>query len=155
MFKKILFISLFFISKISFAISNEDNLEIQNKLENFNTNWNKNMCAGMAELYSEKSDFINIYGNHFVGNLEIENRHTYIAQNFLKDSIIKNDRVELKEITPDVIATYVNWTLTNYRQPGSDNTKPGETRSGIFTHIFHKENGHWLISTTQNTIFPK
>ena len=137
------------------ALTEADKIAMETVVANFDHSWNDLKGYGISYLYLNNGDFINIYGMHITGNSEIESRHIQILNTFLKDSKLHSDSISFKEITPDVVSMYVNWTLDGYRDPNSDNKLPGETRKGVFTHIFLHQNDHWLITTTQNTMAPK
>ena len=150
-----LFFLLSLFSHSVYALTDADKLAIEGVIAKFNQSWNEQQGAGISNLYDNDADFINIYGMHITGNSDIELRHKQILQRFLKNSKLSTNNINLKEITPEVVSAYVIWTLKGYREPKADDKIPGETREGVFTHIFLHKNNHWLITATQNTIFPK
>jgi uncharacterized protein (TIGR02246 family) len=158
--KEIVKWGLFFIfplllSPAVWGLTNADKLAIEALVAKFDQSWNDKQGAGFSDLYTNNGDFINIYGMHITGNSDIELRHKQILKTFLKDSKLHTDNISLKEITPEVVSAYVMWTIKGYREPGTDNKIPGETRKGVFTHIFLHQDNQWLITTTQNTMSPK
>ena len=137
-----------------FSLELSDQKEIQAVIADSTRAWNISGGRGYGEGYTEDADFVNIIGMHFSGNKLIEKRHVHILETFLKDSKFEVNTVQLREIQPNIVMAFVNWTVHGFRTPGSDPNLMGTVRSGIFSHVFVKDQGKWKIAASQNTLLP-
>lgn len=136
------------------ALDQADQSAIEDVIENYMNAWNYQGGRGFADGFSEDADFVNIFGKHYSGRAEIEERHVQIIQTFFKDSVLRILNVRLREAQPDLVVALVDWRLEGFRTSSSDLNKPGKTRDGIFTQFFVKANNKWEIIASQNTLIP-
>lgn len=134
------------------AISVPDRTTIEQVIQDHESSWNLNECRGFGKDYSENATFINIFGMQFAGSEEIEKRHIQILQTFLKNSKFTVLEISLREVHPELVIANVHWQLTNFHMPKTDLSKPGETKEGMFTHVFVKNREAWKIESSQNTL---
>lgn len=134
------------------ALDESDRNAIQNVIQGYTDSWNLHQGKGFADGYTDDADFVNIFGMYMSGKAAIEERHIKILQTFFKDSQMAITGIKLREVKPDIAIALVKWKVDGYRDPGSDNTKPGETREGIYTQVFIKKDGNWKITASQNTL---
>lgn len=138
-----------------FALEPTDRVAIEQVIQDYTDAWNFRGGKGYANKYAENADFINIFGMKFSGRAEIEKRHMHILQTFLKDSRFEVLQTELREVQPGLVLATVYWRTHGYRNPGTDLSKSGTVREGIFSHVFVHNEGQWLIAMTQNTLKPE
>ena len=139
---------------LTWALERSDRQAIEGLIQNQTTVWNEKGCVGYGEGYAEDATFVNIYGMIFDGKNDIEDRHIKILNTFLKGSKIENTSVVLREVKSDVVIALVQWRLQGYRTPKSDLSLPGEIREGIFTQTLVSDGKKWMITASQNTMFP-
>lgn len=136
------------------ALEQADESAIRSIVQNYTDSWNQRECKGFAEGYSEDADFVNIFGMKFSGKAEIEERHVKILQTFFKGSKLEIVDTQLREVQPGLVIGTIRWKLNGFRTPGSDMSKPGEVRTGIYTQVFVNANKKWEITASQNTLTP-
>lgn len=137
-----------------FALEQADQAAIQGIIQSYTDAWNQQAGKGFADHFAEDADFVNIFGMHFSSRSEIEERHIKILQTFHKDSKLKISDVQFREVQPGLVIAVIHWVLDGFRYPGSDISKPGETRKGIFTQVFINLGKKWEITASQNTLIP-
>jgi uncharacterized protein (TIGR02246 family) len=137
------------------ALEEEDRLGIQDIINEYVDSWNLRECKGFGDGFTEDADFVNIFGMHFIGRTEIEERHLRILQTFLKGSQLEILNTQLREVQPGLVIAIIHWNLKGFRSPGTDLSQPGEAREGVFSHVFIKSEDKWEITATQNTLIPK
>jgi uncharacterized protein (TIGR02246 family) len=65
-----------------------------------------------------------------------------------KESVWETTDVQVQFLKPDIALVHVRWGMSGDKDP--DGT-PRQPRRGIFTRVFIKEGGRWLIKASQNT----
>lgn len=139
----------------AFALDSSDKEAIENVIKNYAIAWNDHEGKGFGDGFTEDADFVNIFGMHFSGKEEIERRHLHILQTFSKGSKLQISNTRLREVYPGLVIALVRWRVEGFRDPGSDMSQPGNSREGIFTQVFIKQNGKWEITASQNTVAPQ
>ena len=135
------------------ALEEADQSAILAVINSYTHAWNQKAGKGFGDGFTEDADFVNVFGMHFKGKAEIEDRHLQILQTFLKGSSLKIMDTKVREAKPGVAIALVHWSLDGYCNPFCD--KPSEVREGLFTHVFIKVNNEWKITASQNTRMPK
>ena len=138
-----------------YALEDADRSLIQGMIQRFTDTWNHEEGKGMADLYATDAEFVNIFGSKFSGKTEIEVRHQHILKTFLKHSKFEILNTELREIQPGVVIASVSWRLDGFHTSAMDPASAGETRDGIFTHVFVRSDKKWEIAISHNTMMPK
>lgn len=132
-----------------YAFDSCDLDSIRQVMKSWKDEWNINHGENYRALYTEKADFVNIFGIHFFGNDEIECRHVHILRTFLKNSWFEIEDLKVREVQPELAIAHVVWHVTMGSQ--NDDLKV-QTLQGIFTHVLVKENSNWKITASQNTL---
>ncbi len=138
----------------AFAIEPKDQLAIDKVVQRWTHAWNRDAGVGLGKLYSDDADFVNIFGMHFHGGSEIEERHVAILRTFLQGSLFSVVDMQFREVSPGLVIALVHWKLDGFYRPNQDRSSSGEIRYGRFTHVFIKREGKWEITATQNTLLP-
>ena len=136
------------------AFEQADRTAIYDAIQVYADAWNYHGGKGFGDSFTEDADFVNIFGMNFIGRNEIEERHLKIIQTLFKGSFLEIQDVKLREAQPGLVIALVSWKLEGFRNPGSDMSKPGVTRDGIFTQVFINRDKKWLITASQNTLKP-
>lgn len=137
----------------AFALEPADQAEIEKIILGYTDAWNHHEGKGFGDGFAENADFVNIFGMHFNGRAEIEDRHLKILQTFLKGSVLKILNVQLREVHPGLIVAIVPWSVDGFKNPKNP-SQPPQTREGIFTQIFVQSHNKWEIVASQNTLKP-
>lgn len=135
---------VFSMSSSLFALDANDQESILKIIDHITLTWNDQGGHGFADDYAQDADFVNIYGSAFSGNQEIETRHVYILETFLKGTHFEVDQLSLREAQPGVVIAHVYWKLSNVPQVN--------IMKGIMTHVLLNNDGRWEITATQNTL---
>lgn len=135
------------------ALEVEDSKAIHQIIEDISKAWNDFEGQGFANDYASDADFVNIFGMTFAGKKEIEERHVKILQGLLKGSLFEVVDIKFREPKAEVVIAHVHWKVTGIQK--SENIPSHETWTGIFTHLFVKNNGKWEIAASQNTLISK
>lgn len=133
------------------ALELSDQSDIEQIILGYTNAWNNNAGKGFGDGFAEDADFVNIFGMHFTGRAEIEERHVKILQTFLKGSVLKIVNIQLREIQPGIVVAIIPWSVDGFRNP-KDLSQPAQTREGIFTQVFFRTNNKWEIVASQNTL---
>lgn len=135
----------------AFGLEENDQNAIKAVISAYTDAWNLNACNGFSDGFTEDADFVNIFGTHFSGKQQIEERHVQIRQTFLKDTQMCIEQVTLREVRPEVVVALVEWNL----EKTADETSHSDCcriKKGIFTQIFVKNADGWRITASQNTL---
>jgi uncharacterized protein (TIGR02246 family) len=136
-----------------FGLEQADQEAIHGIIKSYTEAWNLRGCIGFGDGFTEDADFVNIFGMHFSGKAEIEQRHIQILKTFLKDSTMEIQDIQLREVQPGVVISLVRWKVHGFRHP-SNAASTSTEREGIFTHVFINTNNQWKITASQNTLKP-
>lgn len=151
MFLHISCLFLFFLNSLG-ALEQREKTSIEDIIHSYTEAWNERACSGFADSFTDDADFINIFGMHFTGRSEIEERHKKILESFLKGSVMHIENIKLREVQPGVVIALIKWKLNGFHNPGDDLRLPGETRFGIFSQLFIQSEEKWSIISSQNTL---
>lgn len=65
-----------------------------------------------------------------------------------KESVWTNRDIDIRFLAPDVALIHQTWSMVGDKNPDGTLRPP---RDGIFTQVFVKREGKWLITASQNT----
>ena len=138
-----------------FALTSDDKVAIEKIVQDLADSWNEKEGVGFGVNFSDDADFVNIFGMHFSGKAEIEDRHIKILQTMFKNSKLQMVKTTLREIQPGVVIALIQWKLDAKKSPITLSSKYfDEIREGIFTNVFLYANNKWVITASQNVIKP-
>lgn len=135
-----------------FALPPEDHQAIHRIIVDYTNSWNRSTGKGFSKDFSVDADFVNIYGMHFKGKQEIEDRHIEILSTLFKESQLEILQTNLREVNPDLVIANVYWKLDGYRDPRSGKDAITQTKKGIFIQVFVRAEKKWEITASQNTL---
>lgn len=138
----------------AFALEQADQQAIQDVIKGYTDSWNQKGGKGFADGYTDDADFVNIFGMHFSGKTEIEDRHVQILKTFLKDTTFEVVNLQLREVQPGLVIALVRWKLDGFSTPPSPSNQSIDIREGIYTQVFINTGKQWQITASQNTLIP-
>jgi len=128
----------------------EQQKEIRKLFDQYVSYWNNHDMENWGALFTENTKFITWSGVIYQDNSEnIESHHR--AHQILSEQnqpmTYHLNILNICLIRDDIAIVYAAWEWKDFK---IDNSRK-ETRTGVLTMVLLKENGRWLIRTTQNT----
>jgi uncharacterized protein (TIGR02246 family) len=121
-------------------------LEIANDLmAEFANGWNTHDMDALAILFHEDGTFVNAVGSYEKGREEIRRSHAAIHASFYKDSILRAEVLDARELLPGVIVAHVSNELEG------DARAPGQTARTLATYVIEQRAGLWKFTAAHNT----
>jgi uncharacterized protein (TIGR02246 family) len=114
-------------------------------IADFASAWNKHDMDALAILFHEDGTFVNAVGRYEKGREEIRQSHAAIHANFYKDSVIRAEVLDARELVPGVIVAHVSNELEG------DARAPGQTVRTLATYVIEKRAGLWKFTAAHNT----
>ena len=125
-----------------------DEQAIRDVVDAFQQYWNRHDMEGLAGLFSEDADFVNVRGTRWLGRSAIQEAHTKSHSRQFKNSVLTIKETSVRFLNPDIVVTRSLWDLVGHTTPTGE---VGEPRKGILTNIVVRRNNKWEIVVTQNT----
>jgi uncharacterized protein (TIGR02246 family) len=107
--------------------------------------WNAHDVDAMALLFHEDGTFVNVVGTYDKGREEIRHLHAAIHASFYKDSAIRSEVLDARELAPGVIVAHVANELEG------DARAPGQTVRTLATYVIQQRAGSWKFTAGHNT----
>lgn len=111
--------------------------------------WNNYDAEGIANLFAEEADFVNVTGLWWQQKKDIFKAHHYGLTVIFKQSTLKIVKTKVRYLSEHIATVHAKIKLTD-QSPSSDGVIP-QPRTTIFTFIVKKENNTWLCYAAQNT----
>lgn len=111
--------------------------------------WNDYDAQGIADLFAEDADFVNVTGLWWQQKKDIFKAHDYGLTVIFKNSTLKIIKTKVRYLSNDVAIVHAKIKLTD-QSPSSDGVIP-QPRTTVFTFVVKKENNSWLCYAAQNT----
>jgi uncharacterized protein (TIGR02246 family) len=111
--------------------------------------WNRHDADGLAALYLDDADFVNVIGLWWRGRDEIRREHTMLHEGRMRHTTLAFAEPVVRLLAPGVAVAHVRWELRG--DAGAPGWKLGEVRRGILTSVLVGREGGWKIASTQNT----
>lgn len=112
--------------------------------------WNRRDAAGIASLFDDHADFVNVAGLWWHDRLAIERAHSYGLSTIFENSTLRLTIYRVRYVTDNVALVHARMRLTG-QSPVDDIVSPGP-RTTVFLFVAHKsENGSWSCAAAQNT----
>ncbi len=154
-FPKIILIlsPLVVIHTVANSLTKSDENSINKVIVSYMKGWNENNADKFSESFSSDAEFVNIFGQRFIGKKAVRDRHEVVLNTFLKNTKLEATQIDLKEIkSSNVVIGHINWKIIEPQNKQDAEKVDSQIKYGIFTQIFVKENGKWLIVASQNTL---
>ena len=141
-------VSAGFISPLAIAAQADDEQAIKLVEAGWQDAWNRHDMDALAALFTEDASFVQVAGRRWDGTAEIRKNHALLHAMQFKESVWTNRDLDIRFLAPDVALIHQTWSMAGDKNP--DGT-PRPPRDGIFTQVFVKRDGKWLITASQNT----
>ena len=115
----------------------------------FSEAWNARDPAGLAALFDEDAEFVNVTGLWWHDRASIRKAHAYGLKHLFNHSTLRVVRVKVKRLSDDVAVVHAKMRLSG-QTPVDDVTEPG-VRHTIFSFVVHQTAEGWRCASAHNT----
>ncbi|GAB7541351.1 YybH family protein [Cupriavidus sp. 8B] len=136
------------ISPIASASPRDDEQAIRQVEARWEDAWNRHDMDALAGLFTDDAAFVQVNGRRWDGPAEIKKNHALVHAMMFKESVWTNHDTDIRFLAPEVAVVHQTWGLKGDRNPDGS---PRQPREGIFTQVFVKRDGKWMITAAQNT----
>lgn len=109
--------------------------------------WNRRSAAGIAALFEDDADFVNVVGIWRENREAIRKAHDYGLRVIFNQSELKLGKVKVKNLSDDTAVVHARMRLAGQT--------PKEIAAGIrhnlFIFVVRRHDDHWLCVSAQNT----
>lgn len=130
------------------ATASDDEAAIRQVEARWQEAWNRHDMDLLVSLFTKDADFVQVAGRRWIGTDEIRKNHTVLHAMQFKNSEWTNHDADIRFLSPEVALVHMTWSMKGDKNP--DGT-PRPEREGIFTQVFQKQDGRWLIAASHNT----
>lgn len=117
-------------------------------IERFSQAWNDYNPDGIADLFYENADFVNVTGKWWDNKTDIWKAHDFGLRVIFQHSKLEILKVKEKYLSDDIAVVHARIRVTG--QTEKDVQQVGN-RETMFLFVLRKENGFWLCESAQNT----
>ncbi len=116
--------------------------------ERFQEAWNKYDAHGIANLFFEDSDFVNVTGKWWENKQDIWKAHDYGLRIIFHSSKMEVLRIKEKVLSEDVAVVHAHIRIIGQSEHSTGSAGVRET---MFIFVARKVNEQWLCESAQNT----
>jgi uncharacterized protein (TIGR02246 family) len=127
---------------------NPDEAAIRRMATRFAETWNEHDMDGMADLFSDDADFVNVGGERLHGRQRIRDVHAQRHRMQFRESVLTIQTVVVRFLEPDVAVAHIAWDLKGDRDADGTSRAP---RQGLVSWVVTKRQGTWRIESAHNT----
>ncbi len=117
--------------------------------ERFVAAWNRRDADGIAELFDEDAEFVNVTGLWWHDREAIRRAHAYGLERIFNQSTLRLGVVRVKHLSEEIAVVHARMTLTG-QTPGAGIDAPGQ-RTNIFSFVVHLAQRGWSCASAHNT----
>lgn len=110
--------------------------------------WNRYDPDGIADLFYEDADFVNVTGKWWDNKTEIWKAHDFGLRVIFQHSQLEVEKVKVKFPVEDIAVVHARIRLKG--QTENKRAQAGERRT-MFMFVAKKEGERWLVLSAQNT----
>lgn len=114
----------------------------------FKEAWNRYDPDGIADLFYEDADFVNVTGKWWDNKTDIRKAHDFGLRIIFQHSRLEVLKVKVKYPTDNIAIVHARVQVIG--QTENKGEKAGERRT-MFLFVARKEKNEWLILSAQNT----
>jgi uncharacterized protein (TIGR02246 family) len=114
-------------------------------IANYANAWNAHDVGRDGASVPQDGTFVNVVGTYDKGREEIRHLHAAIHASFYKDSAIRSEVLDARELAPGVIVAHVANELEG------DARAPGQTVRTLATYVIEQRAGSWKFTAGHNT----
>jgi uncharacterized protein (TIGR02246 family) len=111
--------------------------------------WNLRDAAGIAALFDDDAEFVNVTGLWWHDRAAIERAHAYGLTRIFSQSVLELLEVRVKSLSPDIAVVHARMRLTG-QNPAAGVAAP-RPRRNIFSFVVHRTSGGWRCASAHNT----
>ncbi len=111
--------------------------------------WNLKDASGIASLFKEDAEFVNVVGLWWHNKTDIEKAHKYGLEVIFKASTLKLTRVKKRVLSENIAVVHAKFRLTG-QAPVNDVLQP-QDRYNIFTFVCSRVGDFWMCEAAHNT----
>lgn len=109
--------------------------------------WNARDAEGIARLFEEDADFINVVGLWWDNKEDIRKAHGYGLKVIFNESTLKVERIKVKMLSDDIAVIHTRMRLIGQTLKGNTTG----LRQNLFIFVARKSGDYWLCVSAQNT----
>lgn len=110
--------------------------------------WDAHDADGLAELFTEDADFVNVVGIWWRNRKSIRKAHAYGFERIFQNARLTLNEVKVRELTPDIHIVHTVSTLIG--QNGPDGQRSGD-RVAVISLVTERRKEGFVIVSCQNT----
>jgi uncharacterized protein (TIGR02246 family) len=107
--------------------------------------WNGHDMDEFARLFHEDAAFVSVRGTYLRGQEEIRRHHAAVHAGPFKQSALRAEVVDARELAPGVIVAHMRTELNG------DDRVPGQMRRSLMTLVIEQRAGVWRFAAAHNT----
>ena len=111
--------------------------------------WNRGDAWGIASLFAEDAEFVNVVGLWWHDRQAIYKAHDYGLKVIFPDSSLDIRKTTLKMLSDDIAVVHTRLSLSN--QSGKAGIRKPGRRQNIFTFVMKKFDEGWICVAAHNT----
>jgi uncharacterized protein (TIGR02246 family) len=131
------------------SVSPSEEQSIRAVLMDYCTCWNQHDMIGLAELFVDDAQWVNIVGMYWPSKAALVTGHTVFHRTFFQTTDIELRNVEIRNIAPDVSVAVILLKVGPFTPPDGTPRPASENRLSI---ILTKHDGRWRIVHGHNTV---
>ena len=114
----------------------------------FAESWNTRDAAGLAGLFAEDADFVNVVGLWWNNRADIQRAHAYGLSTFFKNSTLSIRKVRVRKVGSRTAIVHARWRLS-----GQLDKQGGvlDDRQTIMIFVAEKRDDRWVVLAAHNT----
>ena len=116
--------------------------------ERFKKAWNSYDAEGIARLFFENADFVNVTGKCWDNKEDILKAHDFGFRVIFKNSHLEILNVKEKMLSEDIAIVHTRIRLTGQTEK---EIEKADIRETMFLFVLRKIDGQWLCESAQNT----
>ena len=116
--------------------------------ERFKEAWNSHDAKGIASLFFENADFVNVTGKWWDNKEDILKAHDFGFRVIFKNSLLEVLNVKEKILSEEIAVVHARIRLTGQTEK---EVEKADIRETMFLFVLRKVDGQWLCESAQNT----
>lgn len=116
--------------------------------ERFKKAWNSYDAEGIASLFFENADFVNVTGKWWDNKEDILKAHDFGFRVIFKNSLLEVLNVKEKILSEEIAVVHARIRLTGQTEK---EVEKADIRETMFLFVLRKVDGQWLCESAQNT----
>ncbi len=111
--------------------------------------WNQRNALGIADLFAEDAEFVNVVGLWWHNRHDIFKAHDYGLKVIFKDSHLELRKTKVKMLSEDIALVHARMKLSG--QTGHGDVNQPYSRQNILSFVVKRSDNRWLCESAHNT----